>query len=321
MKLLRHADPDLSVVAAQGCVATIGNFDGLHMAHQKIIRHMQEKARSLGLPVTVISFEPLPGEYFSQPPVPRIYPLRDKVRCLTELGVDRFVCLRFDADFAGQEAEDFVHKTLLEQLRVRYLVVGDDFRFGRGRRGDYQMLRLLGSQHGMTVADTPTLLSQGERVSSTLIRKFLQQGELDKAAALLGRPYQLSGRIRHGDKRGRTIGFPTLNLRMPDNLALQAGVYAVRISGLERAVDDGSGGTFCNGVANLGTRPTVGGTEMRFEVHLFDFSGDVYGRYIQVEPVKFIRPEQKFDSFEQLKAQIALDAAQAREHFSHHDSR
>lgn len=301
MKLLRH--PDLSSVT-NGCVATIGNFDGLHTAHQQIIRHVQDKACDLNLPAVVISFEPLPGEYFSRSSVARIYPLRDKAGYLDALAVDYFACLRFDAAFAAQEAEDFIHNTLLERLRVRHLVVGDDFRFGRGRRGDYEMLRTLGGLHGMEVSDTPTMLWDGERVSSTLIRAFLQGGELAKAAKLLGRPYQLSGRIRHGDKRGRTIGFPTLNLRMPDNLALQVGVYAVRVSGLS--------GQVLNGVANLGKRPTVGGTEMRLEVHVFDFTGDVYGQYIQVEPVNFIRPEQKFDSFEQLKGQIALDAEQAK---------
>lgn len=305
MKLLRH--PDLSSVT-KGCVATIGNFDGLHSAHQHIIRHVQDKALALNLPAVVISFEPLPGEYFSRASVARIYPLRDKARYLSQLDVDYFACLRFDAAFAAQEAEDFIHNTLLDRLRVRHLVVGDDFRFGRGRRGDYEMLRVLGAQHGMEVSDTPTMLWQGERVSSTLIRGFLQRAELAKAAELLGRPYQLSGRIRHGDKRGRTIGFPTLNLRMPDNLALQLGVYAVRVSGLN--------GQVLSGVANLGTRPTVAGTEMRLEVNVFDFSGDVYGRYIQVEPVTFIRPEQKFDAFEQLKAQILVDAEQARTYLS-----
>lgn len=302
MKLLRY--PDLSAVATSGCVATIGNFDGLHTAHQHIIQHTRDQARTLGLPAVIISFEPLPGEYFSRSSVARIYPLRDKVRYLQSLGVDYFACQRFDAAFAAQEAEAFVANTLFQQLRVRHLVVGDDFRFGRGRRGDYAMLQTLGAQHGMVVADTPTLFWQGKRVSSTLIRGFLQGAELANAAELLGRPYQLSGRVRHGDKRGRTIDFPTLNLRMPDNLALQAGVYAVRVRGV--AVQT------LKGVANLGKRPTVGGTEMRLEVHLFDFAGDVYGQYIQVEPVNFIRPEQKFESFAALKTQIATDAEQAR---------
>lgn len=304
MKLLRH--PDLS--AANGCVATIGNFDGLHKAHQHIIRHVQDKAREMGLPAVVISFEPLPGEYFSRSSVARIYPLRDKVRYLAALGVDYFACLRFDAAFAGQEAEAFIQQTLLERLRVTHLVVGDDFRFGRERRGDYAMLQTLGSQRGMAVTDTPTQLWQGERVSSTLVRGLLQRADLAQTAELLGRPYQLSGRIRHGDKRGRTIGFPTLNMQMPDNLALQVGVYAVRVSGLN--------GQMLNGVANLGKRPTVDGTEMRLEVHMFDFSAEVYGRYIQVEPVKFIRAEQKFASFEQLKTQIAADAEQARSYLA-----
>ncbi|MGB1255844.1 MAG: bifunctional riboflavin kinase/FAD synthetase [Thiolinea sp.] len=302
MKLLRY--PDLSADHPEGCVATIGNFDGVHLAHQKIISHVQAKSKELGLSDCVISFEPLPGEYFSQPPVPRIYPLRDKHNHLSALGVDQFVCLRFDAEFAQQEAEAFIHETLLQRLKVRYLVVGDDFRFGRGRRGDYAMLREIGRQHGMEVSDTPTLLWEGQRVSSTLIRQFLQQGDLNKASTLLGRPYQLSGRIRHGDKRGRTIGFPTLNLRMPDNLALHVGVYAVKVSGL--------GGTVHRGVANLGKRPTVAGTEMRLEVHMFDFDDQVYGQYISVEPVSFIRPERKFDSFEQLKEQIQIDAGLAR---------
>jgi riboflavin kinase/FMN adenylyltransferase len=189
-------------------------------------------------------------------------------------------------------------------LKVRYLVVGDDFRFGKGRRGDYHLLQAMGAAAGMQVVDTPTFLHDDERISSTRIRLALSTAELAQAAALLGKPYRISGRVRHGDKRGRTIGFPTLNMRVPQHIALRRGVYAVKVYGLgEEAI---------NGVANLGTRPSVHGVENRLEAHLFDFAQQVYGKHICVEPVAFIRDEMKFASLDALKAQIAHDAAQAR---------
>ncbi|HPE59394.1 MAG TPA: bifunctional riboflavin kinase/FAD synthetase [Thiolinea sp.] len=302
MKLLRH--PPVLPPDFTGCVATIGNFDGVHVAHRQIITRVCRLAAEQGLVSAVISFEPLPGEYF-RTPMTRIQPLRDKVRLLQTLAPDWFVCLPFNRMLAQMEAGDFVQTILLHGLQVRQLVVGDDFRFGRQRQGDLALLRAMGARQGMQVMDTPTLLQDAERVSSTRLREALGSGQLSAARELLGHPYQLSGRVRHGDRRGRTIGFPTLNLSMPDNLALAHGVYAVRVHGLDDRV--------YGGVGNLGLRPTVKGLGNRFEVHLFDFSALIYGRHVRIEPLAFLRPEHRFPSFEALKQQIAQDAAQARD--------
>ena len=287
-----------------GCVASIGNFDGLHLGHRKIINQLKEKSTALNLPLTIISFEPLPSEYFMPEPPARIYPQRDKVRLLQSLGVDNFLCLKFDAAFAQQSPEDFVNKILIEKLGVKYFVVGDDFRFGYQRKGDFQLLKKIGDEKGMQVVDTPTCDHDNKRISSTRIRTVLEAGNIKSANELLGTRYQLSGRVRHGDKRGRTIGFPTLNMKVLDHLAPARGVYAVRVSGLSNKP--------LNGVANLGARPTVNGTENRLETHLFDFDGDVYGKYICVELVEFLRAEQKFDDFGALKLQILNDAEYAQ---------
>jgi len=287
------------------CVASIGNFDGLHLGHRKIISHLKKKSEALNLPLTIISFEPLPSEFFMPNPPARIYPQRDKIRLLESLGVDTYLCLKFDAKFSSQSPEDFVNNILLESLDVKYFAVGDDFKFGHQRKGDFQLLNIMGKASGMQVVDTPTCDFNDERISSTRIRKRLEVGDIQGANELLGASYQLSGRVRHGDKRGRTIGFPTLNMKVLNHIAPVRGVYAVRVRGLS--------GEPLNGVANLGARPTVDGIENRLETHLFDFDGDVYGEYICVELVKFIRTEKKFDDFGELKTQILNDAERARE--------
>ncbi|HIP81159.1 MAG TPA: bifunctional riboflavin kinase/FAD synthetase [Leucothrix mucor] len=287
------------------CVATIGNFDGLHLGHQQLFSRLKEEAKQRDLPLTVISFEPLPAEFFMPNPPARIYPLRDKVRLLEQLGVDHFLCLKFDSAFASIPADVFVSNILLDKLNARYLAVGDDFRFGHNRLGDFDMLKIMGEEAGMEVTNTATCLLNDERISSSRIRQSLEKGDIASSNQLLGHSYQLSGRVRHGDKRGRTIGFPTLNMKMPEHIAPARGVYAVRVKGL--------GNGFLNGVANLGSRPTVNGTENRLEIHLFDFDSDVYGKYVCVELVEFLREEQRFDDFEMLKKQILKDAGQARE--------
>jgi len=301
MKLIRGLNS--SNLISSGCVATIGNFDGLHLGHQKIINRLKDKAEEMSLPLTVISFEPLPAEYFMSEPPARIYPMRDKIRLLNKFGVDHYLCLNFNAEFAAQKPEDFIQTTLLDKLNVKYLAVGDDFRFGFQRKGDFYLLQKIGKTAGMVVVDTATCKLNNDRVSSTRIRQHLETAEIQQANHLLGLNYKLSGRIRHGDKRGRTIGYPTLNLKMPSNIAPRRGVYAVKVSGLNELS--------INGVANLGTRPTVNGIENRLEIHLFDFDRDVYGKYICVELIEFIREEKRFDNFEILKEQILDDAKQA----------
>ena len=305
MKVIRGLN-SLSAYADRDCVATIGNFDGLHLGHQKIINKLKEKAKELDLPLTVISFEPLPAEFFMQNPPARIYPMRDKVRLLNALGVDQYICLRFDETFATIAPEIFVQSVLLDKLSVKYLAVGDDFRFGHKRKGDFQLLKEMGEKSGMQVSDTQTCEFDDERVSSTRIRRLLEAGKIQAANSLLGFNYQLSGRVRQGDKRGRTIGFPTLNMRMLSHIAPAKGVYVVKAYGL--------GNTPLYGVSNLGTRPTVNGTENRLETHLFDFNKDVYGNYVCIEPLHFLREEKKFDNFDALKIQIQHDVQQAKKY-------
>ena len=285
------------------CIATIGNFDGLHLGHQGIIQQVKAHAAHLGWLSTVISFEPLPAEYLRQPPPTRILPLRDKLIYLQTLDIDQFACLTFNSELATMEPEDFIQEILLAGLQVRALVVGDDFRFGRKRRGDYQMLQTLGAKQGMEVVQSSTIVHTEERVSSTWVREALAKADLSTVNTLLGRAYTLSGRVRHGDKLGRTIGFPTLNLRIPENIALRKGVYAVHaFQGRQAPI---------KGIANLGARPTVNGLQSRLEVHLFDFSQQVYQQHWTIEPITFIRDEQRFASFEHLKQQISRDVEQA----------
>lgn len=301
----------------QGRVATIGNFDGIHQGHQQIIQQLKTLAAQYQLITTIISFEPLPTEFFAQRfqrPLPtRIYPLRDKVRVLTSWEMDELICLPFSNKLATQEPEDFIEQWLINTLNIQYLVIGDDFRFGKNRRGDFTLLKTIGAQYGMQVMDTQTIAIDNERVSSTRIRQQLAIGNIGAANLLLQHRYQLSGRVKHGDKRGRTIGFPTLNLSLPDNIAIAKGVYAVRIAGLTEDTD-----VRLYGVANIGVRPTVAGQEVRLEVHVFDYVDNAYGKYIVVEPVTYLRAEMKFADFAALKAQIVLDVERAKHYFTNH---
>jgi riboflavin kinase/FMN adenylyltransferase len=310
MKLIRglinHAQH--SRAFSKGCVASIGNFDGLHLGHQKLLTHLTNKAKALNLPSTIISFEPLPAEFFMPSPPSRIYPLRDKVRLLEQFGIDYYMNLRFNKALATMEAEVFVQQFLLEQLKVRYLVVGDDFRFGKQRTGDFKLLQSMGAKAGMQVSDTPTCHHNDERISSSRIRQSLALGDLTASNTLLGGVYQLSGRVRHGNKRGRTIGYPTLNLRMPANIAPAHGVYAVQISGLSDKP--------LMGVASLGTNPTVAGKEVRLESYIFDYNDNAYGQYVGIQLDTFLRAEEKFASVEIMKQQIDNDADEAQRYYS-----
>lgn len=293
----------------RGCVATIGNFDGVHLGHQAVLGQLAEMAAELALPATVITFEPLPREYFAPERAPaRLTRFREKLQVLRRYAVDRLLLLRFTPTLAEMEAEDFIRRILIDGLGVRYLVVGDDFRFGRARRGDFAMLSAAGERAGFRVAHMHTFELDGRRVSSTRVREALERGDLEGAERLLGRPYRVCGRVMHGDKRGRAIGFPTANLRMGRQVSPVHGVYAVEVFGLEHEP--------LQGVANVGTRPTVGGVENRLEVHLFDFDGDLYGRRLNVDFLYRIRDERKFDSIAALARQIGEDAAAARDYFA-----
>jgi riboflavin kinase/FMN adenylyltransferase len=293
----------------RGCAATIGSFDGIHLGHQAVLTQLAAHGRERRLPVTLITFEPQPREYFMpQEAPPRLTRFREKLEVLQHCGIDRVVCLRFNAYLASLTADEFIQRIMLDGLAVKYLVVGDDFRFGKGRIGDYALLEQAGKTHGFPVVTMPTFNIGNHRVSSTRIRVALNKGDFNSAEALLGRPYWMSGRVAHGDKRGRTIGFPTANIFMHRNAVPVDGVFAVEMCG----IDDRP----IAGVANVGTRPTVDGSRALLEVHLFDFDRDIYGRHVQVSFLKKLRPERKFESFELLKRQIELDAEQARAFFT-----
>ena len=293
----------------QGSAVTIGNFDGLHRGHRAVLERLHRHAAEHQLLTTVMTFEPTPQEYFAPHTAPvRLQRLRDKLATLEALGVDQVICLRFDRKLAALSAQAFVEQILVAGLGVRYLVVGDDFRFGAGRNGDFAYLCDAGSTHGFEVANTETFFEHGQRISSTRIRAALAAGDLDTAMQLLGRRYRICGRVAAGQQRGRSIGFPTANIHLHRRLSPLRGVFAVRVHGLAPEP--------LNGVANIGTRPTVDGSHWVLEVHLFDMDADIYGRYLDVEFCARLRDEKKFASFEILKQQIQRDAEQARQFFS-----
>lgn len=297
----------------QGCVATIGNFDGVHLGHQAVIRQVMHKAKELGLPVVVITFEPQPQEFFRPDDVPaRLTRFREKLLVLESLFVDRVLCLRFNRHLASLTADEFVQRILVNGLGVKYLVVGDDFKFGRDRSGDFEYLQSIGPELGFEVSDTDSFSFAGERVSSTGIRTALETGDLLLAKQMLGRDYGMCGRVAHGDKRGRTIGFPTANIYLHRKSSPLYGVYSVQLHSKHPKI----GGRVVNGIANVGQRPTVGGTRTLLEVHLFDFEADIYGAYVDVTFLQKIRDEHRFESFEALKAQIVRDVEQAKAFFA-----
>lgn len=292
----------------RGCVATIGNFDGVHLGHQAVLGQLAEQAEKMGLPTVVIIFEPQPHEFFARSEVkPRLTRLREKYQALKRYSVDRVLCIRFDRKFANLSAESFIDQVLIQGLDVRYLVVGDDFCFGRGREGTFDLLRDTGRKKGFPVVTMHTFSIDGQRVSSTLVRDALFNGDLELAEKLLGRPYRMCGRVAHGDKRGRTIGFPTANIHLHRKASPVQGVYAVEMFGIE--------GEPVAGIANVGNRPTVDGTRSLLEVHLFNFDQEIYGRYVHIDFDHRIRDEMKFDSFDQLKQQIKKDVVKAMDWF------
>ncbi|WP_439213636.1 bifunctional riboflavin kinase/FAD synthetase [Duffyella gerundensis] len=292
----------------RGCVLTIGNFDGVHRGHQALLTRLCEEGRKRQLPVTVMLFEPQPLELFAGANAPaRLTRLREKLRYLAELGVDSVLCVRFDRQFAARTAQSFVSDLLVDKLNVKFLAVGDDFRFGAGRQGDFLLLQDAGTQYGFDVVSTQTFCEDGKRISSTAVRQALASDDLPLAESLLGHPFTISGRVVHGDALGRTIGFPTANLPLRRFVSPVKGVYAVEVRGLTDAP--------LPGVANIGTRPTVAGIRQQLEVHLLDIAMDLYGRHIEVVLCQKIRNEQRFASLDELKAQIAQDVVTARQYF------
>ena len=300
-------------LCADGSVVCIGAFDGLHLGHQALVRHAVARAHVLGVEAAALSFEPLPREFFAAAsPPPRLGPVRAKFEGLRGLGADVVGLLRFDARMAAMSPEAFVDAVLVQRLRAREVWVGPGFRFGHKRAGDLATLQALGREAGFIAGEIEPLVVDGERVSSTHIRTALVAGDFEHAARLLGRPYAVSGRVVRGKQLGRTLGFPTANLRFPKTPAL-SGIYATWVHGV--------GDAPWPSVSSFGTRPTVDGVEPLLEAHLFDFAGDLYGRHIEVEFVAKLRDELKFPDLPSLTEQMHRDADDAREILSEHQRR
>ncbi len=294
---------------ARGGTVTIGNFDGVHLGHRAVIGEARRIADGLGGPLVLVTFEPHPRRFFrpDEPPF-QLTPLRSKVRRLRAGGVDALQLLRFDEAFSRIDAESFVRRVVVDGLAARHVVVGYDFVFGNRRQGDVDLLARLAARDGFGfTAVGPVKAGDGPVYSSTNIRNHLAGGEPHRAAALLGRCWEIEGRVRRGDRRGRQLGFPTANLSLAGCLTPALGVYAVW-AGL---AEDG-GTTWRMGCANIGRRPTFGGTGVALEAHLFDFAGDIYDRRLRVALVDFLRPEAAFDGAAQLRRRIAADCRAAR---------
>lgn len=291
------------------CVATIGNFDGVHLGHQHVLEQLANKAKQFGCPSTVITFEPQPLEYFAPESAPaRLMRLRDKVQILKRDAVDRILCLRFNKALASMPYQDFIERVLVKGLGVRYLVVGDDFRFGKNREGTFNHLVEAGKEHNFEVVNMPTFNVEGERVSSTRIRNALVAGEFDDVQRMLGHHYKMCGRVAHGEKLGRELGFPTANIHIHRKVTPLHGIYVVTVFGLnDKRVE---------GVASIGTRPAVNGKKVILEVFLFDFNQMIYGKQLEVSFLKKLRDELPFDSLDALKEQIAIDVEQAQAFFA-----
>lgn len=295
----------------EGTVLTIGAFDGLHRGHRAVLEHLRLRAEQAALPSVVVTLEPLPREYFSPLDAPpRLMSFREKCEGLAELGIDTVLMVRFNDKMRNMEATEFIEYVFVEGLSARHIVVGDDLRFGRDGGGDFDLLEGLALKHNFTVEDTSTLALDGKRVSSTRIRKLLEAGDFDEAELLLGRPYSISGKVIYGQQLGRTLGTPTANVELHRLRAAMSGVYAVEVQ------IQSADAPWLPGVANVGCRPTVNDSiKAILEVHLLDFSGDLYGKRISVRFRHKIREEQKFASLELLKEQIHRDVGTAKEFF------
>lgn len=308
MRIFRH-HTDLPA-EARGAAVALGNFDGVHRGHKAVIAEAGRIARSQRVPHGVLTLEPHPRRFFKPDDPPfRLSTLRTKSHWIAETGADLLFVLPFDRVLAQKDPQAFVRSVLVDGLGVRHVVIGHNFRFGQGRKGTPELLTDLGTRFGFTVGEMDAVCgADGQGISSTRIRDLLANGDPEAAAGLLGQWWEVEGRVQHGDKRGRTIGFPTANVELGEQLIPKLGVYAVRA-----AVDDGGDPVWIDAVANLGRRPTVDGLKLSFEVHLFDFAGDLYGKHLRVQMIGFVRAERKFDGLDALKAQIAADAATARE--------
>lgn len=306
MKLIRGIQNLTS--ADYGCVLAIGNFDGVHRGHQALLNGLSETARASGLPVLVMIFEPQPQELFAGERAPaRLTRLREKLLYLKRYGVNKVLCVRFNRQFARITAQQFIDDLLIKKLGIKHLYVGDDFRFGAGRTGDFTLLQQVGERYGFSVRQSQTFCDGGLRISSTAVRQALKNDDLALAEHLLGHPFAICGRVAHGEKLGRTLGFPTANLPLHRQVCPIKGVFAVEVAGVSEKP--------LPAVANIGTRPTVNGDREQLEVHLLNASMQLYGRHLEVILRHKLRDEQRFASLEALRTQIASDAHAAREFF------
>jgi len=306
MRLIRG--PHDIASARRPAALTIGNFDGVHRGHQAVVSEVVAWAEDEGLVPTALCFEPTPQEYFAGGSAPaRLMRLREKYKQLAPLGLAQLVVLRFDATLAALTPEAFVERILVQGLGARAVLIGADFRFGRGRAGDLLKMGQLGARFGFEVAAAPTVNDGDERISSTRVRLALNTGDMEEAARLLGRPFAITGRVRRGQALGRSLGYPTANLALHRAVVPLAGIFAVRVR------VRGAGRAPMPGVASLGTRPTVTEAgEQLLEVHLFDFEGDLYGRQMEVEFVARLRDEEQFADLDALRQRMDEDAAMAR---------
>jgi riboflavin kinase/FMN adenylyltransferase len=289
-----------------GSIATIGAYDGLHLGHRRLLQALHDASGATGLPKVVMSFEPMPREYFaSKAPPARLMRFREKFDALSDAGVDIFFCPRFGPDMRSIDASAFIRRMLIHAMNVRELIVGDDFRFAANREGTIDHLRRAGNALGFGVHQVDSVVVQGERVSSTAIRSALSMGDLARAQSLLGHPYSMSGKVIRGEQVGRRLGFPTANVNLNRRQSAVLGIFAARVRGL--------GNNALDAVASVGTRPTFDGTKPILEVHIFDFDEDIYGRYIQVDFIERLRDERRFDSADALVEQMHRDSRQARE--------
>ncbi|MCC7168545.1 MAG: bifunctional riboflavin kinase/FAD synthetase [Rhodospirillales bacterium] len=306
MRLFRHYSE--LPADALGAVVAIGNFDGVHRGHQAVIGAAQGMARTAGLPVAVMSFEPHPRLFFKPESEPfRLTPLRIKARLIEAIGVDQMFVLHFDAAFAALSAAEFVRKVLVEGVKAHHVVVGYDFTFGRARGGNVPLLQAMGTELGFAVTSVQPVSHEAGPYSSTAVRACLMSERPAAAAALLGHYWEIEGRVEGGDRRGRQLGFPTANIRLGEFLHPSPGGYVVRAG-----IDKGGATVWHDGVANFGRRPTFDKKDLILEVHLFDFAGDLYGKHLRVQLIEFLRPEEKFESLDALKAAIVEDCARAK---------
>ena len=305
MRFIRKINDFPYSIFESGSILTIGSFDGLHLGHQRLIQEIRDESKRTGLPSVIMSFEPTPAEFFQNKPPSRLMRFREKYVALRKSGIDIFFCPKFNEDMQNYSADDFIRILLIQKLNIKTLIIGDDFRFAKNREGDYSHLESVHEILNFKLKKIPSVIHDGQRVSSTLIRKYLHLGQLKNAKKLLGKHYRMSGRVVEGEQLGRDLGYPTANVNILRRKTPILGIFAVQIHGLNSKPR--------GGVASLGVRPTFyEGKKPLLEVHIFDFDENIYGKYIEVDFIAKIRDEKKFTDANSLINQMNMDALKAR---------